>query len=252
MFSYVLVAQPEVAENNLLEEELKATPASVRVQSVELKIPSLQELIDSALLRSPLIKSQQNLINVKQEEISMLKKDWAKYLSLKTGVAYGTGGVNLNQASDALTNVISTNKSYRYDAGLYLSVSPSDLINRKNKMKIQQNKLDYEYQKQQEQINDLKQFISEKYGDFSLRFDLFKVYNSLKESSNTNLLQAKIDFENGNLPLISYNDILLKNAKVNEEFEISKNNLLNAKYILELTTGTQILLGPKSSLEPIF
>jgi outer membrane protein TolC len=203
------------------------------------KLPSYQQLLDSAKLNSPLLKSKDALIETKEYELASQRLDWTKSIMLRSATAYGTGGIDLSQ-SNLSSNLVSSNTSWRTDAVFMISVSPSLILQRKKDIKAKQAQIKYEKEIKSEIERNMERELITAYNNLITSYEVFKINNKIVESNTNTLIIAEKEFANGQLSLIEFNDIYWKNAKSLIEYEGSKNQFITSFQLLELISGVSL------------
>jgi outer membrane protein TolC len=196
------------------------------------QFPPLQELLDNAAEESYLVKSREALIQVKRSEFLKVKNDWLGLITLRGSVGYGNSVVDLSQSN--LANPIATNiNSVLFNFGVIVKFSPEYWANRKLEIKRFEGYLDYEKALR----GEAKLLISKKITDAYLELEYYKnVYlkaSASLESNRSTLRLVKKKFIEGEIDIMFYNEVELKNLKLEIEVEDYKQNLKKAFYTLK-------------------
>lgn len=195
-------------------------------------LPPLKQLLQEAQKRSPLVQSQRALITIKENELKKIKNDWSKILSFRGSVGYGNSIMGINQ-SNLSVGIASNVNTVLFNVGVILNLSPEYWLNRKHEVNILEAQVNY----QEAITNEAVLTITEKITDAYIELDYYKniyIKASASFESNRSTLQiAKKKFLEGEIDIATYNDMLLKNMKLDLEIEGYKQNLKKAYYALD-------------------
>jgi outer membrane protein TolC len=204
------------------------------------ELPPLEELVARAREESNLIKSREALILVKQNELAKIRHDWLDILSFKGNVGYGNGFIDVSQSNIA-DGIISNVNTVRFNIGLAVNLSPSYWVERKHEIKIRKAQLIYEKAMRDESTLIVLDKVTSAYLTLEYYRDIFIKSNAGFESNRFTLKLAQKKFLEGDIDIAMYNDIQLKNTKLQLEIEGYKLNLKKAYYDLESLLGSRLL-----------
>ena len=215
-------------------------PSNDRTDSILLlifQLPPLEEILETAANESYLVKSREALIKVKEHEFKKVKNDWLSLISLRGSLGYGNSAIGLSQSN--LNDPIATNiNSVLFNFGGIIKFSPEYWANRKHEIKKFEAFLEYEKALR----GEAKLLVSKKVTDAYLELDYYKnIYLKASagfESNRSTLRLVKKKFIEGEIDIVLYNDIILKNLKLELEIENYKQNLKKAYYTLERLLST--------------
>lgn len=201
------------------------------------QLPPLEELLDEAAEESYLVKSRKALIQVKEHEFKKVKNDWLSLISLRGSLGYGNSAIGLNQSN--LNEPIATNiNSVLFNFGVIVKFSPEYWANRKHEIKTFEAFIDYEKALK----GEAKLLVSKKITDAYLLLEYYKnIYLKASagfEINRSTLRLVKKKFIEGEIDIVLYNDIILKNLKLELEVEDYKQNLKKAYYDLDRLLST--------------
>ncbi|BDS15593.1 TolC family protein [Aureispira anguillae] len=194
------------------------------------QLPPLEELLEAAKKKSPLIKSRNALIKIKENEAKTIKNDWLNVLALKGSVGYGNSFIDVNQNNIGIGSNINT---VLFNVGVILNFSPEYWANRKHKLKILEGHVEYEKAVQEETILTIAEKITNSYLELDYYKSIYIKASAGYESNRATLQIAKKKFIEGDIDIAIYNDIVLKNIKLDLEIEGYKQNLKKAYYSLQ-------------------
>lgn len=194
-------------------------------------LPPLQTLIDIAIAESELLRSKEGLIKVKENELLRIKNDWLDIVSFQGNIGYGNGLLGVNQ-SNLTSDIITNTSSLRFNLGVLVNMSPAYWVERKNEINIRKGHLAYA----EAMRDDAKVFIEEKVTSAYLQLeyyrDIYTTTTAAFELNRSTLKLAQKKFLEGDIDISFYNDIQLKNNKIQLEVENYKFNLKKAFYDL--------------------
>jgi len=204
------------------------------------QLPPLDKLVAQAEENSNLIKSRDALILVKQNELAKIKHDWLDVLSFKGNVGYGNGLIDVSQ-SNITDAIVSNVNTLRFNIGLAVNLSPSYWVERKHEIKIRKAQLAYEKAMRDQSTVIVLDKVTSAYLTLEYYRDIFIKSNAGFESNRATLKLAQKKFLEGDIDIAMYNDIQLKNTKLQLEIEGYKRNLKKAYYDLESLLGSRLL-----------
>ena len=206
-------------------------------------LPSLDAIIDSARLHSPLILTNQTAVEIKQTELTTKKREILKSLSLYSNYFYGNNGmlvVNEN-FSGATTSGANTNiRTNFYQVGVQFKLDLGTLLDRKNQIKKQQLEVVYAKRQNSNLELQLKEQIIRQYRNLELTRKLLSIYAATKQNAFVNLQMAEKQFLDGEINISDVTRVTDTLTKATTEFERAKAEYLIAFEMLELTVGIDL------------
>lgn len=202
------------------------------ILSLIYQLPPLEELLDNATETSYLVKSRDALIKIKENDLKKIKNDWLNILSFRGSLGYGNSIMDINQ-SNLGGGIASNVNTVLFNVGVVVSFTPEYWANRKHEVKILQAHIDYEKALR----GEAKLTVAEKITDAYVKLEYYKnIYLKASigfEANRSTLRIAKKRFVEGEIDIALYNDIVLKNIKLELEIEGYKQNLKKAYYNLQ-------------------
>ena len=202
-------------------------------------IPSLEAVIDSAKIYSPLVKSFRTTVEIEKTDVKSQKREILKSLSLFSNYMYGNNGL-LTPEQNLLNNTLTYSPNIRtvnYQIGVQLRLDLFSVVDRQNK--INREKLDVVYA-ENEYIRielQLKEQIIRQYRSLELSQKLLSIYAATKQSAYVNLQMAERQFLDGEINISDVTRVTDALTKATTEFEKAKSSYLIAYEMLELTVG---------------
>lgn len=195
-----------------------------QIMNFIIDLPPLETLIQLAIEESELMKSKQGIIKVKEHELLRIKNDWLDIVAFQGNIGYGNGLLGVNQ-SNLTSDVITNTNSVRFNVGVLVNLSPAYWVERKHEINIRKGHLAYA----EAMKNDAKTYIAEKvtlaYLQLEYYRDIFTQTSAAYELNRSTLKLAHKKFLEGDIDISFYNDIQLKNNKIQLEVQNYKFNL---------------------------
>jgi len=207
------------------------------ILSLIYQLPPLEELLASATEESHLVKSRKALIDIREHQFKKVKNDWLSLLSLRGSVGYGNSLVDLNQ-SNLGGAIVSNVNTMLFSFGVIVKFSPEYWANRKHEIKTFEAYIDYEKALKGEAGLIVAEKITNAYLSLEYYKNIYLKASAGFESSRSTLLLVKKKFIEGDIDIVLYNDIVLKNLKLELEVEDYKQNLKKAYYDLQRLLST--------------
>ncbi|MBD3629453.1 TolC family protein [Cyclobacterium sp.] len=231
---FVLVVMIFLTDKNVRAQEEVNT-----LEGIELNIPlenqlySLDSLIGIAISNHPTIKLNEALIGSAEERVKLAQKSWADLFRVYIDYGYGNQAILTtgSQGGD-LSNIANG-----YRAGANLSIPLSEIFNRRNRIKLQQNEMEATFFKTREMELVIAEQVVEEYNNLLLAHRLMQIRYQMQEKARTNLQQMEMEFNSGNLDASSY----MRNAEIHtvaqSEYENARRDFFVATKKLEILIG---------------
>jgi outer membrane protein TolC len=219
---------------------------TLRLDSSTISLLPLNQLIDSALQHSPLLKQQDALILKKELLAKIEKRKWMNTLSLTGSAAYGTGNnLSVTNQGPVLTNSLTTQTTIFYNAGVTFYLPLANLFNTKTQIKAARQDVIYQESKREEVEQNIKKEIITAYQNLIL---LDKKLTLKSSKLNTYQVSKDLAFEqmqNGIINITEYNETIETYNAAMLEMEEVKNEMITAYLILEMLVGSKIIKTQK-------
>jgi outer membrane protein TolC len=202
----------------------------------------LPMLIDSAIKYSPEYRRATNSGSAEKANYQISKNVIYDALSLQSSYNYGTNffSSNNNSLTPGFANLTKAQNG-NYTVGIGLQLPISQIINRKNILKLGQSRLNMANAEQERVVVNIKQQVIQLYLDFKLIHKLMAISSKNKEAAQVNNLMAEKDFLNGQINIEQASVVLGVYNKSVVEYETYVNKFQNSYLQLEAFTGTTIL-----------
>ena len=209
--------------------------------SNELLIPTLQVLIDSALVNNGMFKYSIDEIEVKKGNLKSKSRNWTRNLGIQADTRYGTfDNFSTNLNGPNTSQLSSTSIQANYGIGIYLKIPVFDFYNRKSDIKQAKAELSQARNLMKYQEYQIKETVIKYYEDLILKQRLLKIQAINLSDAKVNLEMAKKEYTNGQIPLYEYIRISGISSSIQSEFEKTKSAFITSKKLLENLTGIYI------------
>jgi len=211
---------------------------------VNLNLPPLQNLIDSAIIHNPGIKvSDLELLN----NIYRLKSEksiWLKNIGLQGDVRYGTFNVFSTNTSEGQTPdvVASQENEFNYGVGAFIKFPVYDIVNRKNQMKLADIELEKAKSTLESQKQVVRQMVITQHNDLILKFNVLKIKAKLLTLIDANTVLVEKEFQNGIINISEYTRISGIQSNAESDYEKARIDFITCYMILEDMVGFKMNL----------
>ena len=241
IFAFLIIRLPGFAQQH------KAFDLSN--ENIELLLPPLETIIDSAIAKNPYVKFRDLQITVNSYKLKSDRADWTRDIGFQTDVRYGTFdnfASNVVQGQNpALTSTKNTQTNY--GIGAYIRIPFYDFINRKNQIKLAKAEIDQAQSFSQVQRNELRQLVIRQYNELIVKQRLLKIKIKYTETSRIHMEMVEKEFINGTISLTEYSSLSEIASRAESELESAKMDFRTAYMILEEIAGMKFNLSNKYS-----
>jgi outer membrane protein TolC len=213
------------------------------VDDITLRIPSLEDLIDSAIVNSPLLRSQDADIAIWKYKVKTAKREWMQNLYID-GLLQNDTWDSKTQVADItipdnpIPNETRTyQNNYRALASLSLRLPMDDFWDRKNRIKTAAKEVEKSMALKDNQIIELRKLIIVQYNQLIVNQRILKISN---ENIYAQALQKEMgdkEFLNGQITLYELAYINEMYRKAVTDYEESRFNFYNAYMLLQELAG---------------
>lgn len=213
-------------------------------------IPTLDMLIDSAILHSPLRGYQRERQAEAQSLVRSSRREWTQYVGMEAYYRYGHLGVidvNSPQTAGGTTPLpITTNstqsQSWWY-VGAFVRIPVFAIVDRANEVK----RLKHTVVQSEFLMEDASQAIVlrviEEYNTLLLNLDILIIKSLLLETSNAQVVEAENEYKSGKINLGRLAQLQEMQAKTATEYATARAECRTALLKLEQMTGIKLRLS---------
>lgn len=211
---------------------------SVNIRELEIVIPPLETVIDSALAHNASVRFRKLDIAVKSADLTSEKNYWMRNMGVQADTRYGTfDNFSSNNNGQSTTIFNTTSQQFNYGMGLYIKFPIVDMINRRNQIKRAETEVEKAKMLANQQEQELRQYIIKLYYDLVMKQRVLNIQALALGNARANLDMVETGFRNGTVPVVEYVRISDIASRVEADFERAKSEFITAKLILEDFTG---------------
>jgi hypothetical protein len=243
MIALLLIFSGSVIAQSNLSTNVLPTPIPTPEEDVQtiFELKELEQLIQLAMIHSPALREQDLLIQQRGHEASLSKRRWADLLTFTAG--WNRGTTSLLDQNDDGTNVnfllVNRTNSF-YNVGFQFRLSPSDIVNHKDKTTITKIEIEKAKTRKQTLQFGLREEVIRRYHTLTNAIEILEIKADLVESNKLALEITEKYFKEGNYPASEYATMLAKTKSAEEELIKMKNAAKMAYQMLEEIVGASI------------
>jgi len=209
--------------------------------NVEIRIPPLTMLIDSAIKNSPLLDASRNEIEQIQQDLRIDKKAWTDYIYLEGNGRNGRYDqytmVNQNNINENISGIISESQQVTYFAGISLRLPLSSLTSTHNKTRINNLKIEQTEFSAQQLKKEIKQLVIEEFYKLKSYEESMYTFQDVNQTLEISYMKAKKDLENGKIEIDEFALLVATRGKAKENYLKAKNNFQMQYHKIQVITG---------------
>jgi len=209
------------------------------VDDITLRIPPLDDLIDSAIVHSPAVASVDAEIYIRKYGIKSVRRDIMQnfYLDAGMNLTYINGLTNNTTNLGDINSVLSNQDNSGYAAGISIRMPLDDLMDHRNRVKTATKYMEQAFSERDIQIRLVRRDIIEQYNKLIINQKILKIANDNQIFMSLQMAMAEKEFLNGQLSLYDLARLNEMNRKAVTDFEDSRNEFYNAYMILQEIVG---------------
>lgn len=215
--------------------------------NIELMLPPLETIIDSAIAKNPFVKYRDLQIVVNTQKLKSDRADWTRDIGFQTDVRYGTFdnfASNVVQGQNpALTSTRNTQTNY--GIGGYIRIPVYDFLNRRNQIKLSKAEIEQAKSYSLIQRDELRQSVIRQYNELIIKQRILRIKTKYVETSRIHMEMVDKNFINGTITLTEYSSLSEIASRAEADFETSKMEFRTAYMILEEIVGMKFNLSIK-------
>jgi outer membrane protein TolC len=223
-----------ISDSSLLVQNL--------ILSEKFEIPELSVCIESALKNSPLLKANDQQIEIILEDIKISKKSWLEYLIIDANTRYGLfNQLTLTQeTSSPDVAVQSAKEQFNYFAGITLRIPFSYFSSNKNEQKKLKLSIKEAEFKKEELKNEINKLVVTEYFKLKRLQELLGVHLNNLQTAQIDYLKSKNDLKSGMVTMTEFAATSTAYAKAVDAYISVKNDYYTQYYVLNILIGTNI------------
>ena len=201
-------------------------------------LPSLNSLIQTALINSPLVKEQEAMVSMREWQKKSSEIDWTRYLQLFTEARFGSFDyIYFTGTGGTAAEIPST---MRYNVGTRIQLNLFDALDQKKKVKAAEYILDFEKAKVEEAKRLVIDEVIKQYNQVITYREIVAIKSDNLQGQLANMEKMEEKFASGDEDLVEYARIKEIATKAQEEFELAKKEFRVAYMLLENLVGVKL------------
>jgi outer membrane protein TolC len=209
------------------------------VDDITQRIPPLDDLIDSAIVHAPLLKSIDADIYINKYLVKTQRREWMSNLYLDAGIDFDfyDGLTNNTTNLGDQNSVLTTQDNTRYAIGASIRMPMDDLWDRRNRVKTATKLVERSMSERDYQILELRKAVIEQYNQLIINQRILKIANDNQIFMALQMAMAEKDFINGQMTLYEMARLNEMNRKAVTDFETARVQFYDAYMILQEIVG---------------
>lgn len=203
------------------------------------RIPPLQDLIDSAMIHSPLLKEADANIAIYRYKVTTQKREWMRNFYVDFNVTnFLYDGLTKNQTDYGIpSNVLTTQNIYNALAGLSIRLPMDYFWDRGNRIKTAKKEMEKAMAAKDNYTLEMRKSIILQYNQLIITQKVLKIANDNQISMQLQKDMGEKEFLNGQMTLYELASISEMNRRAVTDFEQARIEFYNAYMILQEIVG---------------
>jgi len=203
------------------------------------RIPPLQDLIDSAVIHSPLLKEAQALIDQNRYKVITQKREWMRNFYIDANISnFYYDGLTTNKTNlGDINKVLTTQNINNALGGLSLRLPMDYFWDRGNRIKTAKKEVEKSIAAKDNQKLELRKSIILQYNQLIITQKVLKIANDNQISMQLQRDMGEKEFLNGQMTLYELASISEMNRRAVTDFEQARIEFYNAYMILQEIVG---------------
>lgn len=212
-------------------------------------LPPMNVLLDSAYAHDGALKFNQLQYQVNQGNLRTSQTEWTQNLGVLANVQYGTGYFynsntgNVVAGQSQQQTLSSQQNQTTYSVGGFYRLPLSDLVNRKNQVRISRTIVQQAQALIESRRNEIQQIVIKQYNDIITKQQVLKIKSQYLETTRINSQMAEKGFVKGSISLDDYARVTEIGTRTETDFETAKMDFINSYMIMEVITGMNFNLS---------
>ncbi|MFH1297945.1 MAG: TolC family protein, partial [Bacteroidota bacterium] len=209
------------------------------IDDITLRIPPLDDLIDSAIVHSPNVKAVDAEIYMRKYMIKTARRDILTnfYLDAGLNIWYEDGLTHTQSNFGDINSVLANRDISGYALGISVRMPLDDLMDRRNRVKHATKFMEQAFSEREYQIRLMRRDIIVQYNRLTINQKILKIANDNQIYMSLQMALAEKEFLNGQIGLYELARLNEMNRRAVTDFETSRNEFYNAYMILQEIVG---------------
>ncbi len=196
-----------------------------------INIPPLRMLIDSAIQYSPLLRSKDIEITIKEMEWRAQRWEWTDFIQPFTEYRYGTID-NLIFAPTGAVLDDASSTAHRFNIGARINLTIFNAINYRSKLALADKRIELDQSRRKEIELLVTQEVIRLYTSLITSRDIAFIKSEYVETQAMNLAEAELRYKTGEVPIMEMARVAEIATKAKEDYELTKKEFREAMFLL--------------------
>lgn len=210
------------------------------------KLPSLQQLIDSAVQRAPMRGYQIEREKEARQLLKTSRRQWTEYVGAESYYRYGQLGVidngSVSGASPSIPIISSSNQSQNWwYVGAFIRIPIFAIANRGVEVERLRTTVRQAECLQEDAVDAMTLKIIEMYNEVQLNLELLQIKASLLETNNAQLAEAELLYESRKIDLGRLAQLQEMQVKAAGEFATARYMARTSLAQMQVLSGVNII-----------
>ncbi len=220
-------------------------PFDLLKDDITLALPSLNSLIDSAIVHDPQIRFNQLQVKVNKGNLRTQQALWTQDLGLQANVGYGTFNYIYNNSTGAGVpgSYSQTQSQTQYNVGAFFRLPVYDVVNHRNQVKVMKDQVDQAQSLIENEENLVRENVIKQYYTIVSMQRQLQIKSKYLETSKINMQLAEKSFTSGTITVDEYSRVSEIESRTETEYETIKVDFVSAYKTLEVMVGMKFDLN---------
>ncbi len=204
-------------------------------------IPPLQQLIDSALVHSPLLKRYDAAVEMERLDLSLERRKWLDYLYIEGNTRYGVYDQiyfqGLAEGVETPVAFLDQRKQAWYYGGVSLKLPISTFFNQKRRLQQTRLSIDILNLEKEVMADDLQKSIIEAYYTLLFRYESMNTFYAIYQDLKVAYRDAQNRLEENKIGFNDYAILSSTYGKAKNDWDQARSDFLISLNMLRFITG---------------
>lgn len=242
LFTICLSSFGQVNEKSRAKNEAVSDSTEFNIDLKNVELPPLQIFLETAY-NSPNVEMMRAFKREQENRLKLIKNEWANYIRGVGNYSYGSmGSMSETSATGQSTYFQYFGETMSlYNVGVGVTLPIDLIVNRKTKIRVQENEIEQANYQLLQAIENRKIQIIDIYSVARRNLDLLKVAQEASTIANSSIELAELEYINGKIKLETLNIIKRNQTLAEYSLQDAKSELLSAIIKLEQLTLIKII-----------
>lgn len=209
------------------------------VDDITLRIPVLEDLIDSAIVHSAKLKAADAFTYIYKYETKTAQRQWMEnlYFDATFDKDYWDALTHNSTDRGEVYTILGIQDNFRALVGLQVRMPLDDIWDRRNRVKTARKWIEKSISEKNDAVLEIRKDIIEQYNKLIINQRILKIANDNQIYMSLQMAMAERDFVNGQISLYELCRLNEMNRKSVYDFETARYEFYNAYMILQELVG---------------